>query len=339
VRLVSFLKDDKIERLGLWVGGRVYDLARSAGLINEKQYSNILDFLDDGEKGMETGFKVTEAIKDGKIEDFDRNIKPLAPVPHPRSLRDAYAFRQHVETARKNRGLEMIPEFDLFPVFYFSNHNAVFGEGEIVVETDQLERLDFELEAAIVIGKSGKNIKAVDAGRHVAGYTIMNDFSARKMQMEEMKLNLGPAKGKDFGTALGPWLVTPDELLDFRVENDPAGRHDMAMRAYHNGSLVSEGNIKDMNWSFAEIIERCSYGAELYPGDVIGSGTVGTGCFLEINGTKSREAESKGEEYEPVWLKEGDVIELEITGLGQLRNVITNSTSGYSLKTSRGVVK
>lgn len=336
MRLVSFLNSDKMERMGLWVDGRIYDLGKTAGLLSEKQYSNILDFLEDCEKAMEAGHRVAQAIKEGKIEDFEQNINLLAPVPHPRSLRDAYAFRQHVETARKNRNLGMIPEFDLFPVFYFSNHNAIFGEGGITVEADQFERLDFELEAAIVIGRGGKNIKAKDAGRHAAGYMIMNDFSARKMQMEEMKLNLGPAKGKDFATALGPQLVTPDELADFRLEDDPAGRHDMAMRAYHNGELVSEGNLKDMNWSFAEIIERCSYGVELYPGDVIGSGTVGTGCFLEINGTKSREAESKGEKYEPVWLKEGDLIELEITGLGRLKNLIAKSSSGFSLKKGRG---
>lgn len=336
MRLVSFLNDDRIERVGLWVDGRTYDLGKAAGRLKEKEYSNIIDFLDDGEKAMEAGNKVVEAIKAGKIEDFERHTKILAPVPHPRSLRDAYAFRQHVETARKNRGREMIPEFDLFPVFYFSNHNAIYGEGEIEVEIDQLEWLDFELEAAIVIGKGGKNIRAGDAGRHVAGYMIMNDFSARKMQMDEMKLNLGPAKGKDFATALGPQLVTPDELVDFRIEDGPAGRHDMVMRAYYNGELVSEGNFKDMNWSFAEIIERCSYGVELYPGDVIGSGTVGTGCFLEINGTRAREADSKGERYDPVWLKEGDVIELDITGLGKLRNVIVKSSSGHSLKTGTG---
>jgi len=328
-----------MERLGLWIDGRIYDLGIAAGRLNERQYSNILDFLDDGERAMETGKRIVDAIKEGKIKNYENNTKLLAPVPHPRSLRDAYAFRQHVETARKNRGLAMIPEFDRFPVFYFSNHNAVFGEGEVKVEIDQLERLDFELEAAIVIGKGGKNIKAEEAGRHVAGYTIMNDFSARKLQLEEMKLNLGPAKGKDFATALGPLLVTPDELVDFSIDGDPAGRYDMTMRAYYNGELVSEGNIKVMNWSFAEIIERCSYGVELYPGDVIGSGTVGTGCFLEINGTKSRAAESKGEKYEPVWLKEGDVIELEITGLGRLRNVIVKSSSGHSLKSGSGELK
>lgn len=339
MRLVSFLNKDRTERVGLWINDRIYDLGKAAGRLNEKKYSNIMEFLDDGEKATEIGYRVVEAIRGGKIENFERNIRPLAPVPHPKSLRDAYAFRQHVETARKNRGLEMIPEFDLFPVFYFSNHNAVFGEGEITVETDQLERLDFELEAAIVIGKGGKNIKAGHAGRHVAGFMIMNDFSARKMQMDEMKLNLGPAKGKDFATALGPQLVTPDELVEFRIEDDPAGRHDMAMRARYNGELVSEGNLKDMNWSFAEIIERCSYGVELYPGDVIGSGTVGTGCFLEINGTKSKSAEAKGEKYEPVWLKEGDEIELEITGLGRLRNVIAKSSSGHSLRTGTGKAK
>jgi fumarylacetoacetate (FAA) hydrolase len=131
----------------------------------------------------------------------------LAPIPRPPSMRDGYAFRQHVETARRNRGLEMIPEFDQFPVFYFTNHQAVIGPGELRAQRLHLERLDFELEAAIVVGKRGRNVPAPSADALIFGFTIMNDFSARALQMEEMKLSLGPAKGKDFATALGPWLV------------------------------------------------------------------------------------------------------------------------------------
>ncbi len=230
----------------------------------------------------------------------------------PRSLRDGYAFRQHVEAARRSRGLPMIPEYDLFPVFYFSNHWAVTGPGPVVVQPRHLEQLDFELECAIVIGKAGKNIPASVADSFIAGFTIMNDWSARGLQAQEMKLNLGPAKGKDFATSLGPWLVTPDELAD-RILPGPHGNHyDLTMQASLNGEVVSQDRLSHMAWTFAQIIERASYGVWLYPGDVIGSGTCGTGCLLELNGS--------GVFSPPRWLQPGDTVELTIERLGVLRN-------------------
>jgi fumarylacetoacetate (FAA) hydrolase len=287
-----------------------------------------------GGKAYMTAAKETEtAFKNGRIKNSENpdNIKLLAPVPHPPSCRDGYAFRQHVATARRNRGLEMIAEFDQFPVFYFTNHNSIIGEGELAVETDHLQNLDFELEIAAVIGKKGKNIKAEDGDQYIAGYTIMNDFSARVLQMDEMKLNLGPAKGKDFATAIGPWLVTPDELENFKIVTNDGNKYDLQMQARHNGKLISEGNMKEMNWTFAQLVERASYGVEIYPGDVIGSGTVGTGCYLELNGTWALEAKGKGEAFTPVWLKNGDIIELEVTGLGKLSHKIVKSENDYSI--------
>ncbi len=237
----------------------------------------------------------------------------LSPIPRPPSMRDGYAFRQHVETARRNRGLEMIPEFDLFPIFYFTNHQAVVGPGDVHVQRLHLDKLDFELEAAIVVGTKGKNLAASDADAHVFGMTIMNDFSARTLQMEEMKMSLGPAKGKDFATALGPYLVTLDEL-EAHVIKTPQGKQlDLGMRAFVNDVQVSKGNVKDMTWTFAQILERASYGVTLYPGDVIGSGTCGTGCFLELNGSKITQNQ---------WLMPGDIVALEIDGLGRLENRI-----------------
>ncbi len=237
----------------------------------------------------------------------------LAPIPRPPSMRDGYAFRQHVETARKNRGLEMIPEFDLFPVFYFTNHQSVVGPGDVKVEKLHLDRLDFELEAAIVVGKEARNLTAENADEAVFGLTIMNDFSARALQMEEMKLSLGPAKGKDFATGLGPWLVTKDELTAHTKSTPKGAQYDLTMKARVNGKQVSLGNVKDMNWTFAQILERVSYGVTVHPGDVIGSGTCGTGCFLELNGSKITQNQ---------WLQLGDVVELEIDGLGVLENRI-----------------
>ena len=256
-------------------------------------------------------------------------VKLLAPIPRPNSLRDAYAFRQHVETSRRNRGLEMIKEFDDFPVFYFSNHNAIFGPNDdIQCMPSHFEKLDYELEIAILIGKEGMNIKAEKAKEYIAGFMIMNDMSSRGLQMKEMKLNLGPAKGKDFASVLGPYLVTPDELSENIINEDDNGcNYDLQMTCSLNGKLLSKGNLKDMAWSFEKIIERVSYGATIYPGDIIGSGTVGTGCLLEINGTNKL----KSSDFTEVWLKENDVVEMEIEKLGKITNKIISNKSNYKI--------
>ncbi|MFO0676434.1 MAG: fumarylacetoacetate hydrolase family protein [Polyangiaceae bacterium] len=246
------------------------------------------------------------------------DVTLFAPIPRPPSMRDGYAFRQHVETARRNRGLEMIPEFDMFPVFYFTNHGSVIGPGPLRVQKETANRLDFELEAAIVVGREGRNLTKENADAHVFGMTIMNDFSARALQMEEMKLSLGPAKGKDFATGLGPWLVTMDELASHMRPSPEGARFDMEMRAFVNGKQVSLGNVKDMNWTFAQILERVSYGVTVSPGDVIGSGTCGTGCFLELNGSKITDNQ---------WLRHGDTVALEIDGLGRLENTVEVDTT------------
>src|SRR6185503_18794754 len=254
----------------------------------------------------------------------------IAPVPHPTSCRDGYAFRQHVAAARRNRKAEMIPEFDQYPIFYFTNHNAIQGPGEIECMPDHFEKLDFELEAAIVIGKKGRNIKAADADKYIGGYMIMNDMSARTLQMEEMLLNLGPAKGKDFSTVIGPWLVTPDELEQYKIpakHNHVGNTYYLEMKCKVNGVQVSTGNMGDMDWTFAEIIERCAYGVDILPGDVIGSGTVGTGCFLELNGT----GKLHDPNYKEQWLQDGDVVEMEIDGLGILTNSIVKEPTDYSI--------
>ena len=288
-------------------------------------------FLALEEKGMQLAQQTANQIADKSIVAVPiKNYEILAPVPHPTSCRDGYAFRQHVEAARKNRGVEMIPEFDQYPIFYFTNHQAVEGPGPVYCMPDHFEQLDFELEIAIVIGKKGRNIKANEADAYIAGFTIMNDMSARKLQMEEMLLNLGPAKGKDFSTVIGPWLVTPDELAQ-KVAPTKAGHvglnYNLEMKCYVNDILVSSGNVKDMDWTFAEIIERCSYGVTLYPGDVIGSGTVGTGCFLELNGTGKR----LDPNFKPQWLQNGDKVTMSIDNLGILENQIIAEDSNWSI--------
>jgi fumarylacetoacetate (FAA) hydrolase len=332
MKFVSFLNTQDEERLGFVFDQKVYDIQEASQAMNQTAPSTMHVFLKDSEANLILARKIENAVHEKEVSVEPAVIKKmLAPVPRPNSCRDAYAFRNHVAAMRRNRGVEMIPEFDQFPVFYFTNHNSVVGEGDVLVQEDHMHRLDFELESAIVIGKAGKNVEVKDADKYIFGYTIMNDLSARHLQMEEMKLNLGPAKGKDFATVIGPMLVTPDELEEYRIQSEEGNRYDLQMIARHNGRQISDGNMKSINWTFEEIIERVSYGVEIYPGDVIGSGTVGTGCYAELNGTAALKAKEQGDSFTPTWLEDGDAIELDITGLGCLKNRIVKQDASYSL--------
>ena len=329
MKLVTYIKEEQ-EHLAMLINDLLYDMEAIHPELPVSM-AMFLNYWDDyfpvaqnAEQRILSGLSGT-----GKAISLADKIL-LAPVPYPTSCRDAYAFRQHVAAARRNRNAEMIPAFDQYPVFYFSNHNSIQGPGKIMCMPDHFEKLDFELEAAIVICKPGKNIRAADADAHIGGLMIMNDMSARQLQLEEMILNLGPAKGKDFATVIGPMLVTLDELETFEVpckENHTGKNWNLKMKCAVNGIPVSEGNLADMDWTFAEIIERCSYGVNLYAGDVIGSGTVGTGCFLELNGT----GKLNDSGYTEQWLKDGDIIEMEIDGLGKLTNTIVKEDSEFSI--------
>lgn len=329
MKLVSYLEEER-DRLGVLVDDKVYDME----VLHPDLPTSMSVFLN----YWEDTFPVAQAgelmLREGTRTSNKgipvNEVQLLAPVPFPVSCRDAYAFRQHVAAARRNRGAQMIPQFDEFPVFYFTNPHSIQGPGEITCMPDHLEKLDFELEAAIVICKHGRNIAAEEADEYIGGLMIMNDLSARRLQMEEMLLNLGPAKGKDFATATGPWLVTLDELEEFVVpakEKHVGKSWNLSMKCYVNERQVSEGSLADMDWTFAEIIERASYGVNLYPGDVIGSGTVGTGCFLELNGT----AKLEDANYHEQWLAAGDVVELQIDQLGKLTNTIVAEETDWSL--------
>lgn len=326
MKLVSY-KTEGREHLGIFANGHIYNL----NSFNKALPDNMNDFLWGGDDAMERALRINEDLLGGKISAKEELFfELLAPVPHPTSCRDGYAFRQHVEAARRNRRVEMIAEFDQYPIFYFTNHNAVQGPGEIECMPDHFQKLDFELEVAVVLNKKGRNIRAREANSYIAGYMIMNDMSARALQMEEMLLNLGPAKGKDFSTVIGPWLVTPDELEPYKVACKPGhtgNAYNLQMTCQVNGRQVSAGNMADMDWTFAEIIERCAYGCDVLPGDVIGSGTVGTGCFLELNGTGLLNDPN----YQPQWLQPGDLVEMEVTGLGILSNVIKKADSDWSI--------
>ena len=230
------------------------------------------------------------------------------PVPNPRTFRDAYAFEQHVKAARARRGQEMIPTWYEMPIFYFSNPTSLKGHMEPVRKPKSTNELDFELEVACVIGRDVQDVSGPSAEDAIFGYAVLNDWSARDLQREEMKCMLGPAKGKDFATSLGPWVVTKDELADRRVS---PGKYDLYMLARRNGKETSRSNFNTIYYDFTRILERLSRDVTLYRGDLIGSGTVGTGCILEL-----------GPEAVGGWLQPGDTIEMEIERLGVLTTPI-----------------
>jgi fumarylacetoacetate (FAA) hydrolase len=343
MRFVSFNYIDRFPRAGVLLGGSVIDLSAAAALVYESQEGQrweLLDILRGAPEGMgldgaidiasavldQLGFDSADDFGASETDDGERGqsmsvpisiggvemllpldeVRLVAPLPRPPSLRDFYAFEQHVATASRNRGRDVPPAWYELPVFYFGNHSAIYGPNADV-PIPRTTALDYELEIACVIGRAGRDIAAEDADEYIAGYTIMNDWSARDVQREEMSVGLGPAKGKDFATSLGPWLVTPDELELFALAD---GRYNLPMVARVNGVERSRGNFRDIYYTFAQMIERASRDAALYPGDVLGSGTVGSGCLLELTAGQGP------------WLIEGDEVELEITGLGILRNQI-----------------
>jgi fumarylacetoacetate (FAA) hydrolase len=329
MKLVTHLFNEH-EQLAIYHDGLLYNMDQLHPELPNTM-SMLLNYWDDT---IETALKCNQAILDGRISASKalpfEDAQLLAPIPFPTSCRDGYAFRQHVAAARRNRGVEMIPEFDQYPIFYFTNHNSIQGPGEVLCMPDHFQQLDFELEVAIVINRLGRNIPAEEADQYIGGLMIMNDLSARTFQMEEMKLNLGPAKGKDFATAIGPWMVTTDELADFEIpakEGHTGKAWNLAMSCRVNGVEVSRGNVGDMDWTFAEMIERASYGVTLHPGDVIGSGTVGTGCFLELNGT----GKMNDPNYKAQWLQPGDLVEMEVDGMGVLANTMIAEESEWSI--------
>ena len=310
----GFKRDDEIVdviRSGIWVNENIKD---SSFLTVPTTLKLALGNWDINFSKLKN---LNQAIPDTDLSSLEVDEKPIAikeseasllpPVTNPDTFRDFYAFEQHVKAARKLRGLEMHPDWYKLPIFYFSNPTTLYGHGEIVPYPTGTEELDFELEFAIIIANGGRDIIKENADKMIAGYTILNDWSARDLQREEMQLNLGPAKGKDFANSFGPYMVTPDELTDAWDNN----KLHLRMTCHVNGKLISDGNTNDLYHSFPTMIERASMNVDLRPGDYIGSGTVGTGCILELR------PESTGG-----WLKRGDVVRLEIEHIGVLENTI-----------------
>ena len=231
----------------------------------------------------------------------------LPPVVRPPSFRDFYAFEQHVKTSRAKRGLEVPPAWYEIPVFYFSNPTALVGHDAEVFAPTGCNELDYELELGVVIGRGGRDIPEEHAWEHVFGFTIINDLSARDLQRQEMSVGLGPAKGKDFATAVGPWMVARNRFVD----RTDGATLTLEMSARVNGRELSRGNVAALHHSIPKMIAYASRDAELFPGDLIGTGTVGSGCILEL-----------GPENTGGWLKPGDVVELEVERIGVLRTRI-----------------
>lgn len=280
-------------------------VGRDQGVVSLDMPASLRDALDT--HGAEGVMRLAAAAR-GQVLPLNKVTRWHSPVPNPRTFRDFYAFEQHVKAARARRGQEMIPTWYEMPIFYFSNPTSLKGHLEPVKKPASTKELDFELEVACVIGKDVQDVSGQAAEDAIFGFTVLNDWSARDLQREEMKCMLGPAKGKDFATSVGPWVVTKDELADRRV--GPA-KYDLLMLGRRNGKETSRSNFNTMYYDFTQILERGSRDVMLHRGDLIGSGTVGTGCILEL-----------GPENVGGWLQPGDVMELEIERLGILTSPI-----------------
>jgi 2-keto-4-pentenoate hydratase/2-oxohepta-3-ene-1,7-dioic acid hydratase in catechol pathway len=331
VKYLTFASLSEPDRpvLGALVNGTVIVLQAARSWANQKMGYPPRDLPDSMIELISSGEAVWSYARDllNSLEEADplEEITPdrgpvgyrleqvvlFPPLSRPMTLRDFYAFESHVTAANQIRGRKPPSEWYEFPVFYYTNPNMIFGPDENVPRPSYTQALDYELEIACIIGKRGINILPAQAEEYIFGYTIFNDWSARDVQRKEMKVGLGPAKGKDFASSLGPWIVTPDEL-----QHKSTGRptiYDLVMTARVNGEDRSAGNMSELHYSFGDMIARASQSVHLMPGDVLGSGTVGSGCLLEL---------TRGE---GPWLQPGDVVELEIECLGTLRNTVAEA--------------
>ena len=318
MKLVTFKNKEGQVRTGWLKDNGIVDMQ----LTDNRLPTDMLTFIDNHE----AYFAI---IKDNNLENtppqYQRDdVQLLAPLPNPRSVRDYIGFEQHMLNASKSFGHKVGEAWYEMPIFYFTNHHAIYGPNDDIKRPEKEIKMDLELEMAVVIGKKGKDIKAENADDYIFGYTIFNDWTARFIQKREMEVPLGPHKGKDFANAFGPCIVTKDEFEQYRCsisrEIHPehlkmpltsTDRFDVKMTAKINGETICEGNYKTVYWTFPQMIERASENnVNLMPGDILGSGTVGWGSLIENNFSFHRP------------LEPGDVVELEIEGIGVLRNKV-----------------
>ncbi|MGP3533269.1 fumarylacetoacetate hydrolase family protein [Microbacterium sp. RD1] len=296
--------------------------ARGIGLVDDDAIraipgrTDLLPLIELGTDALMTAG--AEALRSGPVVEVGA-VRLLSPIATPPTFRDFYAFEQHVKAGRSWRGLEMEPLWYEIPVFYFSNPYAFRGEGDVPM-TPGARKFDFELEVAAIVGATGSDLTAAEGEEAIVGYAVLNDWSGRDIQQREMTLSMGPVKGKDTSTSLGPYLVTKDELEPYRTVTG----FDRTMTLRVNGVEYSRANWADVYYSFGEMVAYASRGAEVRPGDVIGSGTCGTGCILELSRTRSEE------EYP--WLKAGDEVVAAIEGLGELRSRVVAAPTPPSFR-------
>jgi len=250
---------------------------------------------------------IPTGIRGEKISYLENEVRLLSPIPRPRALRDFFAFEDHAKQGAARRNEAIAPEWYEQPVYYKGNHREIYGPGDTIPWPSYTRKFDFELEMACVIGRKGRDLSMEEASQYIAGYTILNDFSARDIQKNEMICRMGPAKGKDFATGLGPYLLTADEIKD---------PNNLTMKVRVNGEVWSQGNTSGRYWSFPIMISHVSQEETIYPGDILGSGTYYTGCGLDLNR----------------WVKPADVIELEIENLGILRQIVGAPKAQIHLK-------
>lgn len=294
MRWSTFRTSDGDERVGIWQSEKLYEAPGVARLV---------DLLgDDGTRLREAGAAATAA--DMRIDPA--GVQLLPPIPQPPSIRDFMAFEEHVVTANAAIGLTVDPLWYRQPVFYFTNPAAAMGAQADIAIPPGSTAFDYELEVAAVIGRAGSDLTPAEAEACIAGFMLFCDWSARDLQAAEMKLNLGPAKGKDSANSFGPWLVTPDELAPRAARR----AYELGMAASVNGTTYSSGTLADLYWSFGEMIAYASRGTRLRSGEVIGSGTVGTGCILELSRVH-------GAEVYP-YLRAGDQVHLGAEFLGAI---------------------
>ena len=318
-----------VERLGALRGAKIVDLNFAAALLyaakGRDRASERADFfvppcllglLDGGAESMSEAARALDALRGEpagsngeRVVWREKEIRLKAPLPRPRSLRDFFAFENHAKAGAARRN-ETVPDaWYEQPVYYKQNPREIYGPGDVLPWPDYTRKLDFEFEVCAIVGKPGRDLSVAQAPRHIAGYCVMNDCSARDIQRNEMLCRMGPAKGKDFATALGPWFVTADEWRGKLPE----------LKVRVNGKEWSRSQGAQPYWSFAVMLSHVSQGETLFPGDVFGSGTFHTGCGLDMNR----------------WIKPGDRLELDAGPLGVLTNKVGAPKGRKHLKYNR----
>lgn len=316
MKLVTYKSENTEARTGWLVADGVVDMQRA----HEDLPNDMLSFIDDNERLL----PIAQSVENTPAHYTLDKVQLLAPLPNPRSFRDYIGFEQHMLNASKSFGHQVGNAWYEVPIFYFTNHHGVFGPEDEIKRPAKETKLDLETELAVIIGKKGSDISIDEAEDYIFGYTVFNDWTARAIQKHEMTVPLGPHKGKDFANAIGPCIVTKDEFEEkkvtvtkdtfpehLRFPLNPTHRFNLKMEARINGKTICEGNYNTIYWTFPQMMERASEnGVNLMPGDILGSGTVGWGSLIENNFTVHRPIEP------------GDVVEIEIEGIGVLRNKV-----------------